>query len=105
MASKPKQIPRNATNAHIAEALNAVNQTLIAYGTDIRTLIDWKRGIEIAEKAVDSYKAKERAEADDADRRKYAKSRLDILKDLTPLIVALTVLAYAIAQYLSTHHK
>lgn len=98
-----EQLPRNATNAHIAEAVNMVNQTLVAYGRDIRTLMDWKRGKEIAEEAVKEYKAKEEREADAAERRKLNKSKLDILKDLTPLIIALTVLAYAVAQYLQTH--
>ena len=100
---EPKQLPRNATNAHIAEAVNMVNQTLVIYGRDIRTLMDWKRGKEIAEEAVKEYKVKEEREADAAARRKLNKSKLDVLKDLTPLIVGLTLLAYALAQHYGSH--
>lgn len=75
--------------------LQAQSKTLSKHTSDIAELKDWKRGTEIATKAVEEYKRKETQDKMEGNKSTAYKNLAEVLKYVVPLVIALTALAYA----------
>lgn len=64
---------------------------------NVQTLMDWKRGLEIADNAVDAYKRKEESERMNKSKLKVNSLLADIMsRYVIPILIALTAIIYII---------
>lgn len=71
------------------------SKTLKEHSDAIKTLQEWKRGLDIAKQAVDEYKKQERDDKYQTTKTSAYRNLSEVLKYVVPLIVALMALIYA----------